>query len=405
MLSLILCDTPGQSDLLRQLLQRLGYECPPQNILSFEQIDTVFQIPAEGKTVTVVVLGKHSSAGLRAIHQLRRQTNGLIVAIGAKDTEVILSAVHAGADDYVDELLIDEELPGTLTRQCVARGIANPDGQLMLVISGNGGNGRSQVATNLSVAMAQLQQRSCLVELDMTGGNCAAMLSLKPKHTILDLSRHVEKLDRKTLEKTLIAHDTGVNLLPGPQEIVRPDVVSGELIERLVRIARQMFPHVLVDVQDLWQIDVLKQLATHRPMYLLVTRLDFNAVCNTSRVLQHLDRLGVERSRIKVIANREGEPGCVAIRKVEQILSVEIGWRLPDDPRTAHQAINSGIPYVLEAPAAPLSQQVILLAEKLTGIRRHTLESHDEKARTVAGRVRHHLQNLWSHRSLRTRMA
>lgn len=405
MVTLLLSDNPALAEQLRQLMQHMGYECPVQNVLGFEQLGSVSTRLSDPKVITIVLLGKNVSTALRTISQLRVQTSGLIVAIGTKDAEVILNAVHAGADDYVDELAIEHDLPRTISRQCIARGISSPHGQLVLVVAGSGGCGRSQIATNLAVSAAQLQQRSCLIELDTSGGNCAAMLALKPRHTIFDLYRHSEKLDRKTLEKTLMVHESGVSLLPGPNEIARPDAIQGDFIERLIRIARPMFPQVVVDFQDLWNVDALKRLTVHSPRFLMVTRLDFNAVCNTSRALHHLERLGIARERIQVVANREGEPGGVAIRKVEQILALQITHQLADDPRTIHRAINSGVPYVIETPQAPLSRQMTALAEAITGIHRQTAQSPEAKAPVNSSGVRASLQNLLNIRSMLSRLA
>jgi len=405
MLTYILSDNPAIADRLRQQLQHLGYDCPVENVLNFEQIAAVASSLSDPKVIAIVWLGKPVQAALRTISQLRVQTSGLIIAIGTKDTEVILNAVHAGADDYVDELSIDDELPRTLARQCTARGVSSPHGQLVLVVAGSGGCGRSQIATNLAVSLAQLQQRSCLMELDTTGGNCAAMLALKPRHTLFDLYRHAEKLDRKTLEKTLIAHASGVHLLPGPNEISRPDSIQGDFIERLIRIARPMFPQVVMDFQDLWNVDALKRLAVHNPLYLLVTRLDFNAVCNTSRALHHLERLGVGRERIQLVANREGEPGSVSIRKVEQILSIPIAQPFVDDSRTIHRAINSGVPYVIESPLATLSKQMLALAESISGIRRPTSRDPADRDPATPPVGRLSLHNLLNFRSMLSRLA
>lgn len=401
--TLIFSDNPTLADTLRLVLGRVGHECPAENLFAFDKATSELTLRSDGSVSVIVALGKNVQAALRAIYQIRLLTTGLILAVGPKDAGLILEAVHAGADDYVDESLVEDELPRSVARQCAARGLTGPEGQLILVMAGSGGCGRSQIATNLSVAMAQIQAKSCLVELDMCGGNCASMLNLKPRHTILDLCRHSGKLDRMTLEKTLITHDSGVHLLPAPIDVVRPDSINVDFIDRLIRETRSMFPNVVLDYQDLWNVELLKRLSPHNALILLVTHLDFNSVCNTSRVLAHLDRLGFDRQRVQIVVNRHGEPGDVAAKKIEQTLSIRISHSIPDDPRTVHRSINSGIPYVIESPSSPISKALISMADALAG--RSVRCSTDSAGRSVTAAERwSHWHSLLDFRSVLSRL-
>ncbi len=362
MLAFVLSDNPAIAEKLRQVLTRVGHECPAEHQVPLEKTSGVLAMSASSAVAVVVDLSSNLPAALRAISQIRQKTSGLIVAVGPRQAELILNAVRIGAHDYVDQSLVDDELPRSIARECAARGFVAPEGQLILVMSGSGGCGRSQIATNLAVLLARQEGRSCLVELDIAGGNCASMLSLKPRHTILDLCRHSRKLDRKLLEKTLIPHESGVSLLPAPAEVAAPETLTGEFVERLASETRSMFSRVVMDYQDLWNADLLKQLVPQIARCLLVTRLDFNSVCNTGRALSHLERLGVDRQRITLVANRHNEPGDVPARKIEQVLSIRINHLIPDDARTVHASINSGIPYVLGSPAAAISKALTGLA-------------------------------------------
>lgn len=364
---LILSDDSATGDKLRQVLGRAGHECPAEHVLSLENAASTLALQSDGAAAVVIALRQSSAAALRLLQQIRVLTNGVIIAVGPKDAELILYSVRCGVDDYVDENRLEDELPRAIARQAAARVAPTQEGQLTLIAAGGGGCGRSQIATNLSVLLARSLGKSALVELDTVSGNCASMLSLKPRHTVLDLCRHADKFDRKTLDKTLVAHECGVNLLAGPLELARPDALRPEFMERLVRELRTMFPRVIVDFQDLWNAELLRKLAALSAQVLLVTRLDFNSVCNTGRALDHLDRLGVDRQRVKIVVNRYGEPGDVSARKIEQTLAIKIEHLLPDDPQTVHRSVNSGIPYVIDAPASALSKALNLLAVSLSG--------------------------------------
>lgn len=402
MIGFIVSDDARRADALRRALGRAGHDCPEDHTILPDQAQALAARATQG-IFLVVTVGKSPPATLRTIHQLRQTTNEVIIAVGPKEASVILEAIRAGADDYVDETLAMDELPHSISRHGATRGLAASEGELIVVMSGSGGSGRSLVATNLSVTLANIQGRCGLVELDACSGNCASLLNLKPRHTILDLCRRSEKLDRKTLEKALIEHDSGVSLLPAPSEPVRPDVIGDEFIERAVRELRTMFPKVVLDCQDGWNTGLLRRLSAQTPHFLVLTRLDFNSVCNTGRVLSHLEKSGIDRHRVQVLANRHGEPGNVPPAKIEHALATRVAHLIPDDPRTVHRSINTGVPFVVDSPAAPISKAVSSIAESFTGACRIVQKSQSAEKSPVAIVGRIPLRGLQGLRSIFSR--
>lgn len=405
MIGFIVSDDGRRADALRRVLNRAGHSCPDENAIAPDQAAQALGVRASHGIFLVVNVGKSPPAALRAIHQLRQTTKEVIIAVGPKEASVILEAIRAGADDYVDETLAEDELPRSISRHGATRGEATPEGQLLLVMSGSGGSGRSLVATNLSVTLASIQGSCALVELDPCSGNCASLLNLKPRHTILDLCRRSEKLDRKTLEKTLINHESGVSLLPAPSDPVRPDAIGEEFIERAVRELRTMFPKVVLDCQDGWNSELLRRLSAQAPHALVLTRLDFNSVCNTGRVLSHLEKSGIDRHRVQVLANRHGEPGNVPPAKIEHALGTRVAHLIPDDPRTVHRSINTGVPFVVDSPAAPISKAVSSIAESFTGACRIVQKSQSTDTSPIAVAGRSPLRGLQGLRSMFSRRA
>lgn len=403
MIGFIVSDDARRADALRRALGRAGHNCPEDHTILPDQAAQALAARATQGIFLVVTVGKSPPATLRTIHQLRQTTNEVIIAVGPKEASVILEAIRAGADDYVDETLAMDELPHSISRHGATRGLAASEGELIVVMSGSGGSGRSLVATNLSVTLANIQGRCGLVELDACSGNCASLLNLKPRHTILDLCRRSEKLDRKTLEKALIEHDSGVSLLPAPSEPVRPDVIGDEFIERAVRELRTMFPKVVLDCQDGWNTGLLRRLSAQTPHFLVLTRLDFNSVCNTGRVLSHLEKSGIDRHRVQVLANRHGEPGNVPPAKIEHALATRVAHLIPDDPRTVHRSINTGVPFVVDSPAAPISKAVSSIAESFTGACRIVQKSQSVEKSPVAIVGRIPLRGLQGLRSIFSR--
>ena len=101
-------------------------------------------------------------------------------------------------------------------------------GQVITVFSTKGGAGKSVIATNLAVVLAQRSERPVvLVDADLQFGDIAVMLKLAPQHTIVDAVGALDRLDAAVLQNLLIRHEpSGLYVLPAPLEpaVRRPDL-------------------------------------------------------------------------------------------------------------------------------------------------------------------------------------
>jgi len=103
---------------------------------------------------------------------------------------------------------------------------------------------------------------------------------------------------------------------------------------------------------------------------LLTVRLDFTSVRNARRILEYLTELGVSQNRLRLVANRYGQPNELPVAEAEAALGVRISHYIPDDPKTINGANNTGIPAVLKAPSAKVSQSIAQLARLVLERRR-----------------------------------
>ena len=87
--------------------------------------------------------------------------------------------VHAAAEQAKASLIAEAEAERAAAEA--------PQGKLFTVFSTKGGVGKSLVATNTAVAIAQSGRRVCLVDLDINSGDVAIMLQLSPHRNVNDL--------------------------------------------------------------------------------------------------------------------------------------------------------------------------------------------------------------------------
>ena len=102
-------------------------------------------------------------------------------------------------------------------------------------------------------------------------------------------------------------------------------------------------------------------------MILLVLRLDFTCLRNTRHALEYLKELGVDPERVRLVANRHGQPKEVPAATAEEALGVKIFHLVPEDAKSVNRANNNGVPLVLENPRAKVSRSLTALAHSING--------------------------------------
>jgi pilus assembly protein CpaE len=277
-----------------------------------------------------------------------------------------LRAQRGGADDYVDEQELEPELGTVVARLMMSSGTPQHQGRLIALLAPSGGSGSSTLAVNIATVLAKEHKDVALVDLKFHSGDLAALLDLKPSFTMADLCENLDRLDQVMLERSLVKHESGVHLLAPPRVMADVSHVTVEGVRRSLTLARSMFPYVVVDIDHTFHVEQLEALRS-ADIVLLVIRLDFASLRNARRTLEHLEYMGVDRERVRLVVNRFGQPKEVPAMKAEEALGVKIAHFVPDDPKSINRANNNGIPVVLESPWARVSKSVTKLAVSVNG--------------------------------------
>jgi pilus assembly protein CpaE len=240
------------------------------------------------------------------------------------------------------------------------------EGRVIAVLAPSGGSGSSTLAANIATVLAQKHKASILVDLKLETGDLAALLDLKPTHTIADLCQNMARIDRVMFERSLARHSSGVHLLASPLQFSDVSFVTAEGVRKTLGMARLIFPYVVMDLDHSFhpeQVEALRQ----ANLVLIVFRLDFASLRHARRTLDYLDKLGIGRDRIQFVVNRYGQPKEVPFAKAEEALGVKISHYIPDDPKSVNRANNDGVPLVIESPSSRVSRSVEKLAASVNG--------------------------------------
>jgi pilus assembly protein CpaE len=366
MQTLIASDDPSAAERLRAALAEQGVNCPLSHIVS---LDAARQAVAAGTVVaelTFVVISSDVERAIGTLEDIRRAVRSRVVVIGsARDPNVILRAVHAGPDDYLDiEGNFGEQLQGTLARVKSTAADDAATGRLISFVSHSGGSGCSFLAANTAVALAGMHDRCALCDFNLRRGDLATLFNLKPRFSINDLSRNASKLDQGMFEQALIPHDSGVHLLAAPPSLTDVHPITLDAAEQIVRLARSSFPYVLADLEDFFHAEQFHLLRSSHLIF-FVLRLDFTALRNARRTLEYVERDGLDLARVRIVVNQYGRSREITVGQAENVLERKLTLFVPYDQRTAGASINRGVPVMWEAPKSKVGRAIHKIAEMI----------------------------------------
>lgn len=375
--SLIASDNAELASRVRQVLTRRAPESAQPQLVPLE-------LAAERAsrfvpTLVVLVVQPDRQRALAALRELKNAVQTSILLVGpADDPKFILTSLHEGADEYLDESQLEEELAEALirlkTRQVQEEEDLSGSGHIISVLGPSGGCGASVLAVNLATALAVHHGSSGLVDLRLGAGDLAPLMDLKPARSLADLCANLGRVDRELFDQFFIRHASHVHLLAAPIATGDCQSVSAKAVRQVLAMARRRFAYCVTDLDRTFaeeQVEALRQSET----VLLVLRLDYTAVRNARRALERMEEFGIAANRVCPVVNRYGERKQLSVGQAEDALELKIEHFIPDDPAQINGAINSGKPFVLERPSAKVSQKVAALAASVNG---HHALRHDQ---------------------------
>jgi pilus assembly protein CpaE len=327
----------------------------------------------------VVVLGPSFASGgeLTAAEQLlaARREVGAIMVTNELTTDLMRDALRGGVKDVLEAPVESRELAEAVQRAAsnlvVAPTASTPgydegDGELgrvITVFSTKGGAGKSVIATNLAVLLAQRSEKPVvLVDADLQFGDIAVMLKLSPPHTVVDAVSALDRLDNAFLRSLLVEHTpSGLLVLAAPLEPAFADQIGAAEMTQIVEMLRQFCGHVVVDTPAYFN-DVVLGLIEISDDVLLVAGMDIPNIKNVKIGLQTLRLLNTPMEKLKLVLNRANSKVKLDVGEVERTLGVQAEALIPSDV-VVPQAVNKGEPVVLSDRKAPVSRSLEQLAD------------------------------------------
>lgn len=298
----------------------------------------------------------------------------VLMLTAAGDVKEKVRGFEAGADDYVVKPFEPAELSlrirALLARARAARGQIEPlppKGRVMSVFSLRGGVGKTTLAVNLAISLAQLWMTDvALVDLALETDQVAMMLNLRPRLTWEGLANAgIERLDEDLVCGHLVPHESGVHVLAAPTSPASATLITPKLVERVLELLRTRYSFVVVDLPASFAETNLLAFDASDPISLIMAP-ELTSLKASKTTLDVLASLGFASDRIAMVLNNTFPRKGLPQQRIEEALGVEMDLALPYEQTAFVDAINSGVPHVWSQPTDRTSLDIQKFAYKLS---------------------------------------
>jgi len=356
----------GKNDEFKQALENLVSKRPKFKFIrngSQEYIDLLF-----------FEMSNDFDKGFRFVEsQLNSQRVGEVFITSPKqDSEILMKALRAGIKEFFPVPLNKDDVELALDRfiERKERHLEKDAPRSSKIISFfgcKGGVGTTTVAVNVARALKAKDQNLsvALVDLNVLFGDASTLLDLEIKHHWGEISKHVERLDDTFMMTALAEHDSGVFLLPSPNDVSDNNKVTPYAVERIVEQMKQMFDYIIIDSGQTLD-DAFFKIYEMSDNFILISIQSLPCVTNTYKLLYTLTKLGYSpKDRVQVVLNRYMKRKDITDAFIEKTIHQPIYWKIPNDYKNTMNAINEGRPVVDYAPRTSVSKCILDLAKTL----------------------------------------
>jgi pilus assembly protein CpaE len=299
-----------------------------------------------------------------------------VLALSSDDPAIVPAATAAGITEFLEHDPELEHLDALFdsAREKVARvrGIADvrrpgqgrTPGRIVVVMSPKGGVGKSTVAANVAVGLAELEpSQVCVVDLDLQFGDLATLLGVSPRHSTVDALGKAAARDEFVLSTFLHEHPDGFFVLPAPENPAAADGADPKRVGHLLRQLAARFRHVVVDTAPglgdlaLAAIEQASALVT-------VVGPDVTSIRGARRSLDLLRELRLLPATAPLVLNGVERRAGLQAADAASIIGTPVDVVVPRR-RAVLRGGNLGIPVLLSAPRDPAARALREVARRV----------------------------------------
>jgi pilus assembly protein CpaE len=315
--------------------------------------------------------------GYAATQQIRAgeaegQRVPIIMLTSEAEVEQRVRGLRAGADDDIVKPFHPLELMAKIKALLARSGGGTQKktaeqatlGRLGVFYGAKGGVGTTTIAINTAISLArELKRRTALIDANLQFGDLRVFMDLANDTASIVNAVSEPDLDADLLRKLMVHHHSGVDLLLAPPSPEAADLVMERQrhdpasLTHVLTLARRMYDYTLLDMVKTLD-DFNLQLFDEADVIFVVMTADLSCLKNVRLVLETMDSLGYERSKVQLVLNRSNAYTGINVNNAESALGRKIDYQIINEYRGAISALNSGEPIMSSRPDAPLARSI-----------------------------------------------
>ncbi|WP_262694318.1 AAA family ATPase [Kordiimonas aquimaris] len=287
----------------------------------------------------------------------------LVLSIGTiNDVTLYRDLIAAGVHDYLVKPLNTDALEDAIASAEAALATTDENttpaeettGTNVAFVGVRGGLGTSTIVTNIAWLLAERDQPTALLDLDLYFGTSAMQFDMEPGRGLADALDNPERVDGLFLERAVVKPHANLSIL-GAEAAVgsMPEPAEG-VLHHLIQSLAENFTNVVVDIprQVLGHhTDTLKAAKD----IVLVTDYSLTAARDCIRLLAHI-RLSAPTAKVHIVAIKGAAAGQEVNEKdFENSIEHTISSYIPFDAKATAQAAQQGKLVVDSAANSKLS--------------------------------------------------
>jgi len=270
----------------------------------------------------------------------------IITSYGLK-TDVIVKFLRKSKKEFFEKPIPKNDFIITV-REIVIRLTSEQDfsghGKIITVFSNKGGLGKTSIAVNLAMELAQAdrEKKVALIDINNYLGDVTTFLDMTPSY---DIQYIMDRINSQTPVKLaeILAVYQGTNnlyvLADSPYREFNEDIHPNSIIPLFNRLKKE-FEYIIVDCSSAIS-SKNKVLFELSDKILLITIANLPTINNCKRCLDFFSKLKISEKLLMVL-NRYSQSDEVNITDIQDYLSYNFVATIPNDWNTVSGAVNQG---------------------------------------------------------------
>jgi pilus assembly protein CpaE len=270
--------------------------------------------------------------------------NTKVIVIGSiNDVSVYRELLTRGVSEYLVAPVDPISIVSVISRLYRENG-AKRLGRSLAFIGANGGVGSSTIANNVASMIARSSGSDViLADLDLPFGHASLDFNLEPIQGIAQALQDSSRLDDLLLERLLTKHADHLSVLTAPATLIQSYDLEEDAIVRVIELAQNNVPFVVLNVPHIWSSWVKKTLLMADEVVITAVP-NLSSLRNAKNLVDLLKQARPNDAPPRLVLNQVGMPKRAEIQpaKFAEAVGIELTTCIPFDPSTFSTAANKG---------------------------------------------------------------